>query len=705
MSDPRKPHEILKAIHESLGMAHINRSHQRSFSLNIFLMNAQELIGITQQVHDPDEGLRLMSQDNREAGQQTHREINRRIHNFVASALTLVEHTRIFMRDQYDGTQVLADYEKQVRDEFADDPVSQFVQKLRNYMMHKGLPNSEMFLEMHQDPDSGQGASLQTGVRLNTESLLEWEGWGAIAETYIKSSGEHIDVKQLTDEYTAKVAAFHERLQKTLDRHHGDDLSEFRELQDALRKAEAERPQQVTQSTVSEASAPLSDTGEKIEELARALLAKISKLEFAKGSDSPFKTQRPIETTLTDADMRGPPLMWGPDVNGDLAFAFIYKDDGTFGLQEKDHAAIRPLVEKALTLPWAAETLSRTFIEETAIEWLQKSFGEPSPESFVTYLKEKADKAVKPLALWAPIANLEVEASFALGPVEVRPITAAMIDDMHKNLLGGREDSEGHITVFIERFRKRMQGLAAIVIEKTGDAKRLQEEGGETAKAAVGLLRFLSPAAANPLLSCGMALLGSELVPAHNLFVLGDGTFNYSEGMQLPSSPGMRISAAYAERQEGTFETLGRLVRPEGLNQFAFTVRASILLFTTGLTLPDPLDRLAYSVSAMEKLLLRHTAEAREFNVAQRIALVLSIGGGDVNDAMLTTREAYRLLARRDLRPLAPHLQDAALTFSLNAYNVLRIALENIEKFETVQQFIAVIDNMQRSRTTVQRHS
>src|SRR5208337_4816487 len=86
-SNPR--YDLYQAIQSSPGMEHINRSYRRTFSLNIFRMNAQELIEITRRVSDSDEGLRLMSQNNREAGEQTHREVNRRVHNFVAASLTL----------------------------------------------------------------------------------------------------------------------------------------------------------------------------------------------------------------------------------------------------------------------------------------------------------------------------------------------------------------------------------------------------------------------------------------------------------------------------------------------------------------------------------------------------------------------------------------------------------------------------------------
>src|SRR5690349_3106692 len=98
-------------IRSSPGMMHINRSHHRTFSLNIFRMNAQELIELSRRVSDPDEALRLWSVENREANLQTHREVTRLVHNFVAAALTLVDHTRVFMREYYRDKPVFDRYQ------------------------------------------------------------------------------------------------------------------------------------------------------------------------------------------------------------------------------------------------------------------------------------------------------------------------------------------------------------------------------------------------------------------------------------------------------------------------------------------------------------------------------------------------------------------------------------------------------------------
>ena len=182
-----------KSIHdqidESAGMRFINRSHNRTFTLNIFEMNALELMESTRRIRDPDQGIFLMSQNNKNESNQFHREINRHIHNFVASAKTLVDHTRVFMEENYRESSILLIYSEKVKSVFADDPVSKFVHDLRNYMLHRGLPNSQMFLNFINDPEKGD-STLTTGVRIPTESLLEWSSWTAPARDYISSFSE-----------------------------------------------------------------------------------------------------------------------------------------------------------------------------------------------------------------------------------------------------------------------------------------------------------------------------------------------------------------------------------------------------------------------------------------------------------------------------------------------------------------------------------
>ena len=156
-----------------------------------------------------------MFEANREAGQQAHRELNRHIHNFVASAKSLVDHTRVFLNASYAKSAVFETIQLKIKSTFSESPVTAFVHDLRNYMVHKGLPNSHMFFDWRQDPSAGAGPQVTSGIRFDTKSLAGWSSWTAPAKRYMEQCGEHIDIHRFTDEYVVAVTRFHAWLEHT----------------------------------------------------------------------------------------------------------------------------------------------------------------------------------------------------------------------------------------------------------------------------------------------------------------------------------------------------------------------------------------------------------------------------------------------------------------------------------------------------------
>jgi hypothetical protein len=413
---PKNRGDLLNAIHSSRGMEHVNRSHQRSFSLNIFRMNAQELIEITRRVNDPDEGIRLMAVANREAGSQTHREVTRRVHNFVAAALTLVEHTRIFMRKNYSDTPILDRYQFKIDAEFKNEPLVQFVQNLRNYILHNGLPDSQMYLHFQSDPANPGSGSFETGIHIPTGPLLEWSNWSAPARTFIENSGEHIDIRTVAEAYTASILPFHDWLQDELDQFHSADFDELRALQESMNQSEAAAnaapslPAEAGQNIIIEPEqdfvfAP--DRAATLDTAASVLLNKVRKIDLESQRGDGFASERPAGATITDQDMLSVPLFWGSDVAGRRVFVFIYKDGASFGFDEEVFAELQALTESVLKAAgWARRTLSRSFVEKTVIEWLQSSFGAAVTGGLSEMIAKDGREAVRPLALSADLSGV-----------------------------------------------------------------------------------------------------------------------------------------------------------------------------------------------------------------------------------------------------------------------------------------------------------
>jgi hypothetical protein len=123
---------------------------------------------------------------------------------------------------------------------------------------------------------------------------------------------------------------------------------------------------------------------------------------------------------------------------------------------------------------------------------------------------------------------------------------------------------------------------------------------------------------------------------------------------------------------------------------------SSIMLFGTGATFVHPIERLTYSISALEALLLRHSAEPIEFIVAERMGLLIGRGATARDDIARNAREAFRLRSRHDLARFAPHEMGSIATFLHHAQMAISVALGNTETFETVGEFVASIDGLKR---------
>ena len=60
-------------------------------------------------------------------------EMLRPVHNFVASAATLIDHSRILYNELYSPGNLMPSYLSKIQSDFANDGVSQFIKNLRNY--------------------------------------------------------------------------------------------------------------------------------------------------------------------------------------------------------------------------------------------------------------------------------------------------------------------------------------------------------------------------------------------------------------------------------------------------------------------------------------------------------------------------------------------------------------------------------------------
>jgi hypothetical protein len=155
----------------------------------------------------------------------------RALHNYLASAKTLVDITRRVVPRIYEGSEFATEYSERITVDFAANPLSQFVQGLRNFVLHEGSPRVL--------------ASMTEGraVTLDLTELRKWDGWNETARNFIANlldKGEfppvRVPLMDIIDEYTGLVRQFNDWLLGRQRELHRDAFEEGERISKAIRR-------------------------------------------------------------------------------------------------------------------------------------------------------------------------------------------------------------------------------------------------------------------------------------------------------------------------------------------------------------------------------------------------------------------------------------------------------------------------------------
>ena len=155
-------------------------------------------------------------------------EAARFIHNYVASAKTLVDVSRRNSK-KYLNPDLKAKYDKKVSDTFVNDPCTQIIHKLRNFMLHVDMPSISNQINIF----TGDSSYLS----LLPAKLLKWKKWKKIEKDHLEAlsqKNETIVVHEFFQEYTNKTTIITDFLLKAIADSNSKELSEIYDLHDQI---------------------------------------------------------------------------------------------------------------------------------------------------------------------------------------------------------------------------------------------------------------------------------------------------------------------------------------------------------------------------------------------------------------------------------------------------------------------------------------
>ncbi len=199
--------------------------HERSFSVELFRVNANQLHVFLESNLVPQELMK--GYEDLYSSHSVMREAARRFHNFLAAAMTLVDHTRVMIDGHYKNTPIAAANKLEIDKKFLKNPMTRFVQDLRNFMIHIGMPPLNRVLKVVPLPGSSGQAEIAAHWSLTKENLVAWGGWKSEAKNFLSSiTDEEIDLIDLVKKYQDEILDYHSNLDKLLEKYHEHDVAE-----------------------------------------------------------------------------------------------------------------------------------------------------------------------------------------------------------------------------------------------------------------------------------------------------------------------------------------------------------------------------------------------------------------------------------------------------------------------------------------------
>ena len=169
-----------------------------SISLEVFNGNYNELVHHLKIHNAPQASLELMGVDKRRLLHAYQREITRFLHNYIAAALSLTDHTRNHYRDLYSNNSRFPEYQEEINKRFVSNPLAVFIKDLRQYFQHYQMPGvSSRVVYTRGAPD------FEMTLLLPARQMAKISGWNALSRKFLSKQGDDIDILALVNDFHA----------------------------------------------------------------------------------------------------------------------------------------------------------------------------------------------------------------------------------------------------------------------------------------------------------------------------------------------------------------------------------------------------------------------------------------------------------------------------------------------------------------------
>ncbi|MCX6681043.1 MAG: hypothetical protein NTX42_11875 [Methanothrix sp.] len=221
--------QLKKQIESSTGWKIEKGNRNLRVSHYIFMSNYNQLKNSLELFNRKEVSSNIWAIKNRDNLNQFQIEVIRLFHNYLASVKSLIDHTRIMVNEVYGNNDFSKEYILKIKDVFANSSLARFVQDLRNYILHKGIP---VMLAQMKSKESEETNS----ILLDLSSLRSWDGWKAKSKEYLNNAKDHINLYEIIVAYESLVINFFDWFQRRQNELYSEEFEQTQKIKDEYNK-------------------------------------------------------------------------------------------------------------------------------------------------------------------------------------------------------------------------------------------------------------------------------------------------------------------------------------------------------------------------------------------------------------------------------------------------------------------------------------
>lgn len=202
--------ELKESIYSSQEYSRIQEFRLFQSSFEVFAGNYRELQKKLLRHGKIDLHELLHSKNGSKKLRKIHLEIIRCLHNFLASALSLIDNTRENVSNSNDNFK--SDYKDKINSIFKDNSISIFIKDFRRFAQHYKMPPVSTRTTFRRiEPDQ---LERETFLLITTSHLLDFS-WSASSRVMIEQSPKGIEINKILTEYYILVRDFQQWYKKS----------------------------------------------------------------------------------------------------------------------------------------------------------------------------------------------------------------------------------------------------------------------------------------------------------------------------------------------------------------------------------------------------------------------------------------------------------------------------------------------------------